>query len=147
VGVGLLSSTGTCFDIGFTTCEALSRFKLTGDPYAGSTDPQSAGNGSMMRLAPVVLYFYASPERVIEYAAQSSRTTHAVPEAVDCCRLLAHAITQALGGKAKNQLLEGAAAMVCEPKVRDIALGHFKSKARDDIAGIGYAVASLEAAL
>jgi ADP-ribosyl-[dinitrogen reductase] hydrolase len=144
---GYLNSTGTCFDIGFTTSEALSRFKLTGDPCAGSTDPRSAGNGSMMRLAPVALYFYPSQERVIEYAAQSSRTTHAAPEAVDCCRLLAHAITQALRGKAKDQLLDGAAAVVCEPKVRDIASGHFKSKAREDIAGIGYAVDSLEAAL
>lgn len=31
------SSTGTCFDIGITTRNALARFKGTGDPFAGST--------------------------------------------------------------------------------------------------------------
>ena len=48
---GYLSSTGCCFDIGNTVSAALSRFIEHGDPYAGSTDPHSAGNGSLMRLA------------------------------------------------------------------------------------------------
>ena len=48
---GHLSSTGRCFDIGNTTREALIRFVETGNPIAGSEDPQSAGNGSLMRLA------------------------------------------------------------------------------------------------
>ena len=48
VGQGYLSSTGTCFDIGNTVSGALSRFVRHGDPYAGSTDPRSAGNGSLM---------------------------------------------------------------------------------------------------
>ena len=47
---GHLSSTGKCFDIGNTTRAALSRFEKTGDPFAGSTEPNVAGNGSLMRL-------------------------------------------------------------------------------------------------
>ena len=50
---GHLSSNGTCFDIGGTVRGALSRFEISGEPFSGSTDPQSAGNGSIMRLAPV----------------------------------------------------------------------------------------------
>jgi ADP-ribosyl-[dinitrogen reductase] hydrolase len=50
---GHLSSNGRCFDIGMTVSGALSRFERTGDPVAGSTEPQSAGDGSLMRLAPV----------------------------------------------------------------------------------------------
>ena len=53
---GYLSSTGRCFDIGTTVRGALLRFERDGDPYAGSTDPDSAGNGSLMRLAPVAMY-------------------------------------------------------------------------------------------
>ena len=53
---GYWSSTGRCFDIGNTTSAALSRFQKTGDPFAGSTDPHAAGNGSLMRLAPVPLF-------------------------------------------------------------------------------------------
>ena len=52
---GYWSSTGRCFDIGNTVAAALSRFEATGDAIAGSTDRQSAGNGSLMRLAPVPL--------------------------------------------------------------------------------------------
>ena len=51
------SVTGTCFDIGGATRAALERFLRTGDPLAGSTDPRSAGNGSIMRLAPVPLAY------------------------------------------------------------------------------------------
>jgi ADP-ribosyl-[dinitrogen reductase] hydrolase len=42
---GYLSSTGRCFDIGMTVRSALARYESTGEPYSGSSDPQSAGNG------------------------------------------------------------------------------------------------------
>jgi ADP-ribosyl-[dinitrogen reductase] hydrolase len=60
---GYLSSTGECFDIGMTVRGALERFQRTGEPYSGSTDPNSAGNGSLMRLAPVALFprFFVRP--------------------------------------------------------------------------------------
>jgi ADP-ribosyl-[dinitrogen reductase] hydrolase len=47
-----LSSTGECFDIGLTVRQALADFLRNGEPFAGSTNRYSAGNGSMMRLAP-----------------------------------------------------------------------------------------------
>lgn len=49
------SSTGGCFDIGNTVRGALHRFERTGDAWCGSTDPQTAGNGSLMRLAPAAV--------------------------------------------------------------------------------------------
>lgn len=52
---GYLSSTDTCFDIGNTVIAALHRFQQTGDPMAGSDDPRSAGNGNLMRLAPIAM--------------------------------------------------------------------------------------------
>jgi hypothetical protein len=42
---GYLSSTGECFDIGMTVLDALTRYQETRDPFAGSTDPYTAGNG------------------------------------------------------------------------------------------------------
>jgi ADP-ribosyl-[dinitrogen reductase] hydrolase len=39
------SCTGTCFDIGVATAGALRQYHHRGEPYAGSTDPQTAGNG------------------------------------------------------------------------------------------------------
>lgn len=52
---GYLSSMDACFDIGSTVRAALFRFAQTGEPFSGSIDPSCAGNGSLMRLAPVVM--------------------------------------------------------------------------------------------
>ena len=60
---GYMSSTGECFDIGNTTHDALSHFERFGDPFAGSTNPNAAGNGSLMRLAPVPMRYAADSPR------------------------------------------------------------------------------------
>ena len=73
---GYLSSNGRCFDIGGTVRNVLNRFKRTGDPFSGSTDPHSAGNGCIMRLAPVPMFFYPDRKVVIGMSRESSRTTH-----------------------------------------------------------------------
>ena len=63
---GYLSSNGRCFDIGNTVRQALTRFERIGEPFSGFTDSQSAGNGSIMRLAPVPVYYASDPLRAIE---------------------------------------------------------------------------------
>lgn len=102
---GYLSSTGECFDIGMTVREALEQFQRSGNAFAGSTHPYSAGNGSMMRLAPVVLFYFPDRADIHLFAEQSSRTTHAAHEAIECCLLLAEAISNALSGVPKKQVL------------------------------------------
>ena len=54
---GYMNSNWRCFNIGNSTPRALLLFKKTGSPFAGSTHPRVAGNGSIMRLAPVPLFF------------------------------------------------------------------------------------------
>jgi len=49
VDEGYLSSNGRCLDVGNTVYDALERFRQTGEPFSGSTDPQSAGNGCIKR--------------------------------------------------------------------------------------------------
>ena len=102
---GYLSSNGVCFDIGGTVHAALDRFERSGEPWCGSTDERSAGNGSIMRLAPVPLFFAHAPETAIARSADSSRTTHGAKEAVDACRYMAGLIIGALQGKSKEELL------------------------------------------
>lgn len=144
---GYLSSTGDCFDIGLTVREALAAFQESSNPFSGSTDPYSAGNGSMMRLAPVVLFYFPDLQQVRQYTADSSRTTHAAQEAIECCLVLAEAICNALGGASKVQVLNlSSNERVC-PKVAAIARGEYQAKPITEILGTGYAVASLEAAL
>lgn len=152
---GHLSSNGRCFDIGVTVSGALRRFEQTGEPFSGSTDPNTAGNGSIMRLAPVPLFYSADPALAVEMAAESSRTTHGAGEAVDGCRYLAALIVGALGGADKEELLSDHFAPVegvwakrpLAPKLAEVAAGSFKRREPPEIKGSGYVVRSLEAAL
>jgi ADP-ribosyl-[dinitrogen reductase] hydrolase len=144
---GYLSSTGECFDIGMTIKEALMKYVETKNPFSGSTAPDSAGNGSLMRLAPVVLFYHPSLENVTFFCSESSRTTHSAPEAVECCIVLGQLISRALSGASKAELLRIDASHLAEAKVRDIATGSYFDKQESEIVGSGYSVASLEAAL
>jgi len=145
---GYWSSTGRCFDIGNATGAALARFKRTGDPFAGSSDPHSAGNGSIMRLAPVPMFFAGDVEKAVHYSAESSRTTHGAEECIDACRLFAAMLVRALQGAGKEEVLTADATTFSgAAKVADIAHGSYRSKDEGAIKGSGYVVASLEAAL
>ncbi|ALI03170.1 ADP-ribosylglycohydrolase family protein [Pseudomonas sp. FW306-02-F02-AA] len=144
---GYLSSTGDCFDIGMTVREALTHYQETGNPFAGSTDPFSAGNGSLMRLAPVVLFYFPAIGHVRTFSSDSSRTTHAAPEAIECCQLFAGLICEALQGASKSDLRHLGHGHFSEPKVATIASGNYLAKPKSEIVGTGYCVASLEAAL
>ncbi|MES2102949.1 MAG: ADP-ribosylglycohydrolase family protein [Pseudomonadota bacterium] len=144
---GYLSSTGDCFDIGATVHDALLKFEMSDTPYCGSTDPQTAGNGSLMRLAPVVLFAYPDIAAAVNYAADSSRTTHGATEAVESCQLFAAILCEVLKGVGKNSLMDAILYSPTEPKLVEIAKGNFISKKEQDIKGSGYSVESLEAAL
>ncbi len=153
---GYRSSTGRCFDIGMTVRQALARFKVGRAPYCGSEDPRTAGNGSIMRLCPVPLYYRRNPRAAIAHCADSSRTTHAAREAVDACRYLGGLVVGALEGRRKAELLSPRFSPVpglydeeplCEGVAR-IADGSFKHRRPPaEIKGSGYVVESLEAAL
>lgn len=145
---GYLSSTGRCFDIGVTVSGALSRFEQTGDPFAGSTDPHKAGNGCIMRLAPVPIFYYPDIDAAAHYAAESARTTHAAPECLDASRLLARVLVRALRGDEKSAVLLGdSETFTGAPKIEAIARGDYRSKREAQIRGSGYVVDCLEAAL
>ena len=102
---GYLSSTGSGFDIGETVRRALLEYKSTVEPLAGSTHPRSAGNGSIMRLAPVPLVFSGNPEASIEKSGESSKTTHGTVACIDACRYLGGLISGAVRGASKEELL------------------------------------------
>ena len=154
---GYLSSNGRCFDIGNTVSGALAKYRRTGNPFSGPESPNTAGNGSLMRLAPIPLFFVGDPKQAIDYAAESSRTTHGAKTAIDACRYFTGLIIGALRNRKKSELIapyfnpENKPSFWDEqpldPKIAAIAAGSFKSKEPPDIKGSGYVVESLEAAL
>lgn len=182
---GFLSSRGHCFDIGKATREALDEFsrrqKRLGQTLRLSNEIQVdrltyeyvkqvpsfnvfcgrsnvAGNGALMRLAPVALYYFRNPAVAVELAGISARLTHGSDKAIDACRYYAALIVAVLHGETKEQLLsEGfyndhrhwfSQKPLC-PEIRDVARGSYKRSGGHHmgIRGTGYVVQSLEAAL
>jgi ADP-ribosylglycohydrolase len=154
---GYVSSTGTCFDIGLTVRNSLESYLRSGEPFAGSTDPYTAGNGSLMRLAPVPLAYRRNITLAIDNAGESSRTTHGALAAVDACRYFAALLLGALGGRPKEEILSAFfypgpdrdywRLHAVSPEIAEIASGSFKQKEPPEIIGSGFVVRSLEAAL
>lgn len=143
---GAYSCTGSCFDIGMTTREALNRWVKTGDPIAGSTHPRSAGNGSLMRLAPVVIRHWRDRSLLRDIAARQSRTTHAAPEAVDACVGFAEVLADAIEGAKPSEVLRNRPGLYTGA-IGPIMAGSWRDKRRTDIQSSGYVAHSLEASL
>ena len=152
---GHLSVNGKCFDIGDTTKEALHKFEQTHNPCCGPTYERSAGNGSIMRLAPVPIFYFSTPEDAINNAGESSRTTHAHILTVDACRYMAGIIVGVIMGHSKEKILSCRYGPISgcwdahdlAPEIDKIACGSFKHKNPPEIEGKGYVIKSLEAAL
>lgn len=152
---GYWSSTGRCFDIGNTVRSALDRFELSGNVFSGSTDPHSAGNGSLMRLAPVPMFYASDIQKALHFCGESSRTTHGAPAAIDACRYFGALLVGALLGEGKESILEPQYCPLdgywdkfpLATEIAEIAAGSYKKRQPPQIKGSGYVVRSLEAAL
>jgi ADP-ribosyl-[dinitrogen reductase] hydrolase len=150
---GHLSSTGRCFDIGMTVERALRNYETSGDPFSGSTNPASAGNGSLMRLAPIPLAFRGGGDELWNHAVASSATTHGAQTCLDACGYYSFLIDGALAGKSKDELLNTTTlplqlqASEASSEVRIIASGSYQTRQPPDIKGTGYVIDALEAAL
>lgn len=143
---GYMSSNGVCFDIGITVAAALNRYLSSGNPLSGSTDERSSGNGSLMRLAPVALFYGYAADELLHYAALSSQTTHASAECIDSCRYFALLLAAALNAESKEQIL-ATAYQASTPKLAAIVAGDYIHKPYSELTGSGYVIESLESAL
>lgn len=149
------SSNGYCFDIGGTVSRALYKFKQYGIVLAGSNAKMSAGNGSVMRIAPIALFYHDLDETIAMNNAQtSSRTTHQSQLCLEACALWSLIIHRVINSNCtdKNIVYQALTDYVnTTPKIskeiREVCEGSFKVKTRDQIFGSGYVVESIEAAL
>lgn len=142
------SATGHCFDIGITTRAALDRFARTGNPIAGDTAPEAAGNGSIMRLAPVAVRHWPDPARARDLAERQSRSTHGAAESVAACALLADILCRAIAeGPAAAFPAEGNPVRGWPPRIQAIAQGSWRGLRMSQLRSSGYVVHTLTAAL
>lgn len=143
---GEYSCINRCFDIGTQTRSGLSHYTKTGGTKAPETE--AAGNGSIMRLAPVpIKYAHLFREdimRLSRYAEESSATTHNSPMCVSACRYMALLMAAAMNGVSKSELLDTNWGAPLNKAIEEVARGSFKTCRP---MGTGYVVKSLEASL
>jgi len=83
------------FDIGGMTRRSLNRLKRGNawdeagqQVWENSPEGQNAGNGSVMRCAPLAIPYATDWERLVEVSRQSSQITHADPRCTEGCAIL-----------------------------------------------------------
>ncbi|KAL7747733.1 hypothetical protein RI367_006851 [Sorochytrium milnesiophthora] len=152
-----------CFDIGRATREAIRRYiehqkqHTTDAPsperqeqlYFGSDNKFASGNGGIMRLAPVPVYYWRYGDEAIEYCRLSSKVTHASAECLDAAALMGRILLMGINGASKQDMLDNAdfEDRVTSASVKALCRGEYKSKTRDAISTSGYVIHTLEAAL
>ncbi|CAF3397208.1 unnamed protein product [Rotaria socialis] len=181
---GYLSSTGRCFDIGNATRSALDEFcrrqnetqrrwrtvneeqmdnftfdEMRRSGFDVNCGGQNAnGNGALMRLAPVPLFYYRDPEKAVTLSGESARLTHGDQRAIDACRYYGALIVAAVNGESKEKLLSPNfysehrawfGKNELHDEILSVASGSFSKKDGYDkgIRGSGKSVQALEAAL
>lgn len=156
---GEFSVNGRCFDIGNATRAALTKFEQTGDAAtAGGNDEFSAGNGSIMRLAPVPIFFAGlypnRADELIRHGRDSSLPTHRVWQASSASAYMTLLLAALMAGESRVVVLAPNwhmldllyATVDFHPEVREVIEGSFRREP-PAIQGSGYVVRSLEAAL
>ncbi|HIG64769.1 MAG TPA: ADP-ribosylglycohydrolase family protein [Methyloprofundus sp.] len=116
-----------------------------GSSYAGSTKPTTAGNGALMRLAPVLMYYYPDQSLMTKYSIKSAQVTHGADECLQANQLFSQIICRAFNNNNKESILFNEF-MMGNPSggVQTICNGTYRS---GEVQGTGHVVDSLAAAL
>lgn len=152
---GYCSSTGKAIGVGQTVLRALSRFRPGESPYIGVTGRYADGNGTLMRIAPIALYFRKNPIEAMKYAELSSKITHGSMLCAQACQYYTGLIIGALNGVPKEKILSHSFSPVenywqehqMTDEIQNVVAGSYKEIEPPDIQGRGYVVKSMEAAL
>jgi ADP-ribosyl-[dinitrogen reductase] hydrolase len=98
-------------DIGIATQRVLSSIR-EGVPWeqasaeAQAADPANAPNGSLMRCAPLAMFFFRRPDYAASLSPVLSRITHAHPDCEAACVVVNVAITHLLNGSSAADAVE-----------------------------------------
>ena len=104
------TATGDFFDIGISTSSAINNYLRGIEPTkCGGTGIRDNGNGSLMRILPVVLYLHLqelSYDKETEIINECSSLTHGHEISKMGCRIYADYIKSIIDGKSKEEALE-----------------------------------------
>ncbi len=153
------TATGVFFDIGITTSSSIDRY-IKGIPplQCGEQSIRSNGNGSLMRILPVVLYCRykgLSREEAIEIVSNVSALTHAHEISKLGCVIYQDYINELLDGKDKKTAYENLGDYDYSPYFSDESIKYYKrvldgsleNLPEKDIRSSGFVVDTLEASI
>jgi ADP-ribosyl-[dinitrogen reductase] hydrolase len=147
---GYLSSTGKCFDIGVNTARSLKYYEE--NKQLPPEKDRAAGNGSLMRLAPIPIYFRDDFAKAVKYSGEISLTTHNNQMAVDSCRYFGGLLQQFINARIEMEafkikvLKDTAVDLALDERVIQAVNGALK-KNREQIKSDGFVINTLEASL
>jgi ADP-ribosylglycohydrolase len=145
------SATGQCVGIAANVAKSLATAQYKRQPFSGSHDPEQLDKDPLTRVAPVVMFYFADLAAAISRSAEAARITAQAPLVLDCVRLLAAMLHQALSGRDKASILKPPRDSWATPNTRleVMALydGLYRRRPPADITGGGHILHSLEAAL
>jgi len=159
---GHWTSTGFVFDAGITTFLSLDKIQSNGvsAKQSGCTHEDDNGNGALMRMLPVVLYFYKDgAERLIQRVHEIAAITHAHPRAQMGCGIYAFMARELLSGvdkfEAYDRAVEQAIAYYTPLPRFKAEMPHFirifsstvASLPEEQIRSTGYIIDTLEASI
>lgn len=142
------------FDIGGTTRNAIERLRAGVNPVlAGGQDERDNGNGSLMRILPILWYFEHRGHYDEQMVADLSALTHRHPRSIKACVILVrfaqlvshHGISQAFD-KLKLEV-QGDSFILDEQAPRFERLPHLEKLPESDIRSDGYVIHTLEASI
>jgi ADP-ribosyl-[dinitrogen reductase] hydrolase len=105
---GYLAATGQCVGITASTARAIAIAQWRRQAFFGSHDPNQVDPEPLSRVAPAVLFFFATSGPAVDQATEAARTTCQSPVVLEACRSLARALYAALSGQPKAVVLEKA---------------------------------------
>ena len=151
---------GNVFDIGIATSQAISKLRAGTAPIqAGGVHERSNGNGSLMRILPVALYFANSETgELLAATHEVSCLTHAHPRSQMACGFYSMMIVELLKGKSQQgayfDAVEGFVDAYNTPPFSS-ELGHFDrllhkqihEEPEDTMNSSGYVIHTLESSV
>lgn len=103
---GYMAAGGVVFDVGNTTSEAIGRMRNGSRAADAGPDSESDnGNGSLMRVLPVALWFANAPlNELITACHEGSRITHGHARSQVCCAVYGLILSTLLKGAPREQV-------------------------------------------
>jgi ADP-ribosyl-[dinitrogen reductase] hydrolase len=142
----------TAKDVGIQTRAVVNMVGYAHDPedcssrYRAAHPDSSAGNGALMRCAPVALFYLDSLNRLVEVSRASARVTHHDPKAQSSCVILNAWIQAAICRGIRDGRAETIALLNEKERPAWHRLAQIEAYKENDIKSSGYTVHTLEAA-